>query len=104
MGVENINIKTTPTKAVKTPKRAAARKCLELIKSDANFKWVGLASFELSIEQELRCIYIVNTCDYCLETLSKFHSQISDTIIKEYENPLKAVYITSILYRTEGIY
>ena len=37
-GVENINFKTTPTKAGKTPKRAAARRCLELIKSDVNFK------------------------------------------------------------------
>ena len=37
-GVENINISTTPPKT-KTPKRAAARKCLEMIKSDANYKW-----------------------------------------------------------------
>jgi hypothetical protein len=81
----------------------------------------GLASFELSIEQELRCIYIVNTCEYCLETLPKLHSQISDTITEEYENQLDLeettsdlcrelinftfrVLINSILYRTEGIY
>ena len=45
-----------------------------------------LPVFELSIEQELRCIYIINTCEYCLETLPKLHSQISDTITEEYEN------------------
>lgn len=34
----------------------------------------------LTDEQELACVYVVNTCEYCLETIPKLHSQIQETI------------------------
>ena len=40
----------------------------------------------LSDEQELRCVYIVNTCEYCLETIPQLHEQIENRISEEYEN------------------
>lgn len=30
--------------------------------------------FELSVDQEVKCVHIINTCEYCLETLPKLHS------------------------------
>lgn len=34
----------------------------------------------LTDEQELACVHIVNTCEYCLETIPKLHNQIEDSI------------------------
>lgn len=35
---------------------------------------------QLSDEQEMACVYVVNTCEYCLETIPKLHSMIEDKI------------------------
>ena len=40
----------------------------------------------LSDDQELRCVYIVNTCEYCLEVIPQLHDQIEDRISEDYEN------------------
>lgn len=40
----------------------------------------------LTDEQELRCVYLVNTCEYCLETIPQLHQQIEDRISEEFEN------------------
>ena len=34
----------------------------------------------LSEEQEMTCVYLVNTCEYCLETIPKLHTMIEDKI------------------------
>lgn len=34
----------------------------------------------LTDEQEAACVYVVNTCEYCLETIPKLHQQIAETI------------------------
>ena len=40
----------------------------------------------LSDEQELRLVYIVNTCEYCLEIVPQLHQQIEDRVSEEFEN------------------
>ena len=40
----------------------------------------------LSDEQELRCVYLVNTCEYILDTIPSLHQQIEDRISEEFEN------------------
>lgn len=40
----------------------------------------------LNDDQELRCVYLVNTCEYCLETIPQLHQQIEDRIAEEFEN------------------
>jgi hypothetical protein len=32
-----------------------------------------IQTFALSTEQEMHCVYIINTCEYCLDTLPKVH-------------------------------
>ena len=34
----------------------------------------------LTEEQEMTCVYLVNTCEYCLETIPKLHTMIEDKI------------------------
>lgn len=34
----------------------------------------------LTDEQEIKCVYVINTCEYCLETIPGLHNQIIDKI------------------------
>jgi hypothetical protein len=38
----------------------------------------------MSDEDEIKCAYIINTCEYCLETIPGLHNQIYDKIDKLY--------------------
>ena len=38
----------------------------------------------LSDEEEMKCVYLVNTCEYCLETIPQLHQQIEDIISDEF--------------------
>ena len=42
----------------------------------------------LTDDQELHCVYIVNTCEYCLETLPRLHEQIEDAIDEAYQDKI----------------
>jgi hypothetical protein len=41
--------------------------------------------FLLTDEQELAAVYIINTCEYCLETIPKLQQQLEDAIEDEYK-------------------
>jgi hypothetical protein len=56
-------------------KRKLPNKAWDSASSNENRKpGATVPVFELSLDQELKCIYIINTCEYCLETLPKLHS------------------------------
>lgn len=38
----------------------------------------------LSDDDEMKCVYLVNTCEYCLETIPQLHQQIEDIITDEF--------------------
>jgi len=38
----------------------------------------------LSDDDEMKCVYLVNTCEYCLETIPQLHQQIEDIISDEF--------------------
>ena len=38
----------------------------------------------LSDDDEMKCVYLVNTCEYCLETIPGLHQQIEDIISDEF--------------------
>ena len=40
----------------------------------------------LTEDQEQRLVYIVNTCEYCLEIVPQLHQQIEDRVSEEFEN------------------
>jgi hypothetical protein len=44
----------------------------------------AFTTFALTTDQEMICVYIINTCEYCLDTLPKVHEQIEDTITEAY--------------------
>lgn len=78
----------------------------------------GEQAVQLSDEQELACAHIVNTCEYCLETVPKLHSQIEDVIegfevdlqesatapFRELINFVANALVRSITLKTEAIY
>lgn len=38
------------------------------------FKGLQDEKLNLSEEQEMKCIYIINTCEYCIETIPGLHN------------------------------
>lgn len=34
----------------------------------------GLEKVNLTDEQEMKCVYVINTCEYCLDTIPGLHS------------------------------
>lgn len=42
----------------------------------------------LTEEQETKCCYVINTCDYCLETIPGLNSHIIDKIDEEYKEKI----------------
>ena len=42
----------------------------------------------LTDDQEIKCCYIINTCEYCLETIPGLHNQIVDKIDEQYKNKI----------------
>ena len=55
----------------------------------------------LSDEQEQRCVYIVNTCEYCLEVIPQLHQQIEDRISEEFEHNVDLKDIAEDLFRKQ---
>ena len=41
-------------------------------------------SLLLSDDDEIKCVWLVNTCEYCLETIPQLHQQIEDIISDEF--------------------
>ena len=39
----------------------------------------------LKDEDELKCVYIINTCEYCIETIPGLHNQLIDKIDEQYK-------------------
>lgn len=42
----------------------------------------------LADEVELKCSYVINTCEYCLETIPGLHNQIVDKIDEQYKSKI----------------
>lgn len=42
----------------------------------------------LTDEQEIKCCYVINTCEYCLETIPGLHTQIVDKIDEQYKEKI----------------
>ena len=44
--------------------------------------------FALTDEQEIVAVYMINTCEYCLETIPKLQQQIEDAIEDDYKEKI----------------
>lgn len=78
----------------------------------------GDQAVQLTDEQELACAHIVNTCEYCLETVPRLHNQIEDVIegfevdlqesatapFRELINFAANALVRSISFKTEAVY
>lgn len=43
---------------------------------------------QLNDEVEIKCCYIINTCEYCLETIPGLNNQIQDKIDEQYKSKI----------------